>query len=511
MAKRNAKQGASAQAAGPGTGGLLRTILLDWGVALGLAVALAVAIKWVIMDVYSIPTGSMEPVLSGREHSGDRIFCFKQAYRFRERPGPRRWEVFVFHYPATDPGDEKAGVSYIKRCVGLPGETVYVRDGDLYVKRDAAPLPTRATKPATLQDSLWIPVHRHPFGGAPERALRDALAYHWDLRGPETALRFGEGAMTVEAATAPVAFRYRGWTGGEPEPRGITDRHVKRQVVTFECPEEDCDGRLRKTVKSQQLSAFCPVCGALMTEADIDPETFEVTGIYGRGGSPPRRMPLHAVRDLAVTIGIEPLTENGRLELALEPDDARWTAHFPFGPGPATIRQNGEVVASAGVQGLGRTGELTEIRFARWDGLLTVRIDGVEQLRHEIDGPMPSAWERTKTSDVEVALSGQARVTRLDIDRDLHYFYQKLSPEDRLQYFANFRNPAAGARRRMMLEAQRMSAQECYIVRPGGYLAFGDNQPTSNDSRIWGPVPEANLVGPALFIWWPPHRAAILE
>ena len=35
------------------------------------------------------------------------------------------------------------------------------------------------------------------------------------------------------------------------------------------------------------------------------------------------------------------------------------------------------------------------------------------------------------------------------------------------------------------------------------YWAMGDNSAGSSDSRAWGPVPERNLVGPALFVYWP--------
>ena len=35
------------------------------------------------------------------------------------------------------------------------------------------------------------------------------------------------------------------------------------------------------------------------------------------------------------------------------------------------------------------------------------------------------------------------------------------------------------------------------------YMAMGDNSPNSFDSRNWGPVAEKNIVGPALFVYWP--------
>ena len=63
---------------------------------------------------------SMEPTL----HTGEFVIVNKLAYRFGE---PRRGEIIVFHFP-RDPEQE-----YIKRVIGLPGDSIQVRDGIVYI------------------------------------------------------------------------------------------------------------------------------------------------------------------------------------------------------------------------------------------------------------------------------------------------------------------------------------------------------------------------------------------
>ena len=64
--------------------------------AFTVAIILALMIKQFAAEAYKVPTGSMEPTIHGSESGGDRILINKMAASIR---GPRRWEIWVFHYP----------------------------------------------------------------------------------------------------------------------------------------------------------------------------------------------------------------------------------------------------------------------------------------------------------------------------------------------------------------------------------------------------------------------------
>ena len=68
---------------------------------------------------------------------GDRLLVDRTAFVFRQ---PQRWEVVVFRSP-TD-----ANQLFVKRIVGLPGETVSIRDGNVWI--NGKPIPGPTAKPA---------------------------------------------------------------------------------------------------------------------------------------------------------------------------------------------------------------------------------------------------------------------------------------------------------------------------------------------------------------------------
>jgi len=97
---------------------LVTLVFLCLGVACG-----TYLLREKVVEACHIPTPSMEPTLMGDEESGDRVFVNKLAFVMGE---PRRFQVAVF----MRDGEE---TNYIKRIVGMPRETILIRNGDVYV------------------------------------------------------------------------------------------------------------------------------------------------------------------------------------------------------------------------------------------------------------------------------------------------------------------------------------------------------------------------------------------
>ena len=85
-----------------------------------------------------------------RPSAGDRILVHKYLYSIVD---PSRWDVVVFKNP-QDPD-----VNFIKRLVGLPGESLWIIDGNLYVSPDGKNWQiARKTDRLKVQWAVWQPV-----------------------------------------------------------------------------------------------------------------------------------------------------------------------------------------------------------------------------------------------------------------------------------------------------------------------------------------------------------------
>ena len=91
-----------------------------------LGLLIAVTITLFVMQGYRVSGACMEPHL----WTGERVLVSKLAYALN---GPKRGDIIVFLYP-RDPRQ-----TFVKRVIGLPGETVAIKDGQVFV--NARPLP----------------------------------------------------------------------------------------------------------------------------------------------------------------------------------------------------------------------------------------------------------------------------------------------------------------------------------------------------------------------------------
>ncbi len=112
--------------------------------SLAMALVLALVVREFAFEAFKIPTGSMEPTIHGDagKRKGDRLLANKWLAEFQDPP---RWSIVVFRFPLFRP------TNFIKRLVGLPGERLEIRDGDIYVNGRVEP------KPDAVQETLWFP------------------------------------------------------------------------------------------------------------------------------------------------------------------------------------------------------------------------------------------------------------------------------------------------------------------------------------------------------------------
>lgn len=94
--------------------------ILGWLVYIAILLAAVYVLITYVGQRTEVSGHSMEPTL---QH-GDNLIVDKISYRFRE---PERYEIIVFPY------QYKENTYYIKRIIGLPGETVQIIDGEVYI------------------------------------------------------------------------------------------------------------------------------------------------------------------------------------------------------------------------------------------------------------------------------------------------------------------------------------------------------------------------------------------
>jgi len=211
--------------------------LLDDLPTLLVAVAIALAIRTFVFQSFYVPSDSMFPTLL----IGDHVFVSKLAYGPRipltdaKLPGyrePRRGDVAVFQlardgrgiYP-PDQRPELSTEAFIKRLVGLPGETIEIRGGVVHVDGVPAPLvrtgetftDPRGRRFDVLEETLGECRHRvlddpriPPMDVAPMRVEENRYFFLGDNRDNSYDSR-GWGTVSASAVDGPAGLLYWSW------------------------------------------------------------------------------------------------------------------------------------------------------------------------------------------------------------------------------------------------------------------------------------------------------------
>lgn len=153
--------------------------LMGWIVYIIIIVALAWGIITFVGQRTQVSGSSMETTLS----DGDQLIVDKISYRFRD---PNRYEIVVFPYQYEE------NTYYIKRIIGLPGETVQIVDGYVYI--DGQQLdehygnevmldPGIAEEPVTLGDDEYFVLGDNRNNSQDSRAANVGVIHRKDLLG----------------------------------------------------------------------------------------------------------------------------------------------------------------------------------------------------------------------------------------------------------------------------------------------------------------------------------------
>ena len=548
-----------------------------WG--MGFLVAAILLSRFYILEPFKIPSGSMEPTLIGHEDFGDRIVTNKLAYvepkqvmivmacsalliligfiiskgwkRTRSivftvllflgvvggiglswaqgavAGEPQRFDVVVFHYNDAWAGNKPQEINYIKRLIGLPGETIMISGGDLYLRKPGGrdEIIRKPNYRANLQETLWYPVSKawspqvHETPKSDNPSYNDIMKTLQDIQFPWNGVEAGNSGATLNAkslaldGSAPVTLEYK---------YPVSNIYLKQGRWPFEhagCPETrkpgipHPDGGViaNPENKTRDITAYvsntyegvqCPNCKQILYPIRLDQPSFPAvpdiepspSARFFYGGE-------QRVGDLRLDMNINVESAGAiQLEVGSDMHSAAWSIGEIAGK-PA----DNDTVHPVKVPTPSLSAGPHSLSLAYIDGCVIAMLDGQVIDKQEIEIKPPGRAADNLKNVIKVKFTNvKGTVTKLDLFRDL-YYTSRNSPVARGKQRGSDGVGEGGYLR--YLEEGGFVAE----IEKDGFLMFGDNSPGSSDSRLWGTVPRKKLIGRASFVWWPPSRWRLIK
>lgn len=480
--------------------------------------------------------------------SGDRVLVAKFMYDSGVA-SPNRFDVVVFRFP-KEPIQNGVATNYIKRLIGLAGETIAIFFGRLFTysgityPEDQDPAKVRPLdlwqhqymhvndtvagdlfkqgkfqivrkKPAVMLALRRI-VYDHDFqpkdlkGILPSR-WQPAEGGNWNTLGEAGFQHSGQGAA-VDWLRYQHILRPDDWPADDDRDYRLIVEQIKKRKH-----------------RSQLITDFSEY------------NSYELEG--QRRDLLARPAPQNWVGDLMLECQVKVNSPQGEFWMELAKGVDRFQARWDLQKGLCTLVR---LKDGAAEETLGSTASINrpgiyQLRFANVDERLTVWVNGSLPFG---DGVVyPRAWSYDARlgqfintgptahdlKPASLASKGAAvEVRHLKLYRDTYYTVgvdgggadAQLPPPEHppdhlrdessrhawyVQWWANYWSDPKE------WDALRRLPVSTMYVQPGHYLCLGDNSPESSDSRSWGTVPQRLLLGRAVGVYWPPHRLGIIR
>jgi signal peptidase I len=214
--------------------------------AIVIAFIMALVIRCFCIEVFKIPSSSMEPTLLGdlsRNHSrascpfrdyhvplntdnasGDRIMVTKYFYAFSP---VERYDVLVFKFPLNH------AKNFIKRVVGLPEEYLKIHHGNLFVSKDNKEFHI-ARRTMRTQDSIWIEPEDE---NRVYLASRESFWKSWEKETPtgqrgQAEPHFSDGELSTQEVSGErsLSFAYKNRSLDDGAGQSVDDQRIAFEV-----------------------------------------------------------------------------------------------------------------------------------------------------------------------------------------------------------------------------------------------------------------------------------------
>jgi signal peptidase I len=466
----------------------------------------------------------------GNWASGDRVLVAKCLY---DTPlaEPDRYEIVVFKFPSA-PMDKNTPKNYIKRLMGLPGELIAIFFGQVYrwAPGDGEAPPFAEEDKNSDPNRLWQVTH---FNDSRARKLFDEGKFEI-LRKPPDAL---------------LALRRIVYDNDYP-PRDLVEMGVKRWDAS-RAPgwtEETgnrlalkADGDAVRWLRYQHLVVprgdGAPAAGG----KDVKPKLItdqmgynSLTTVDPQGHATDRTPEPNWVGDLMLECDVDVAGSAGEFRMELSRGVHRYQARWNLADGVCTLVRLGEggketPLGSKQTNLQGPGSHL--VRFANVDARLIVWVDRqlpfgegvtfsppeVRATGEKIDDEELLRRRGPTANDLEPASLGgkgaQVTISHLKLWRDTYYTTSPRSADyvdsqrDGINRAAGDLMPTEAWSNPKLWDPIRRQDFRTWYVQPGHYMCLGDNSTASSDSREWGLVPDRLMLGRALLVYYPIHRA----